>query len=239
MPDLTTIPKSYLKPKDFKLGSPIKGTYDHTINSYRYYITQEFGENAVSFYKDMGMKGHNGIDYGTSSGHNDGNDKMPCYASHDGWVVSDKSKQSYTKGIFVEIESDELVINGRKAKIKTVYFHLSEAWVSSNLKGADKWWDRWFKKNNNYVKQGQMIGLCGNSGKYTTGPHLHFGLYVYWKQENGKYQKDWGNGYHGAVDPQQYFYDANVHEANPNFYFNGVKLKSWNQAKEYMRLYNH
>jgi len=240
MVDLTKIPKKYLKYNpDLILGSPIKGTYDHTVNTKRYYITQEFGENAVPFYKDMGMLGHNGIDYGTASGYGDGNHSMPCLATHNGWVISDKSIQSETKGIFVEILSDEMTLDGRQCKIKTIYFHLSEAWVSVNLTGADKWWKRSFGKNKNRVKRGQIIGLCGNSGEYTTGAHLHFGMYIYWKQPNGAFEKDWRNGYQGAVNPQEYFYDANVHEANPNFYFNGSKMPSWNRALEFIKLFNH
>jgi murein DD-endopeptidase MepM/ murein hydrolase activator NlpD len=39
------------------------------------------------------------------------------------------------------------------------------------------------------VKQGQVIGLTGNSGTQTTGPHLHFAI-----QQKGKF-----------VDPEKVF----------------------------------
>ena len=44
------------------------------------------------------------------------------------------------------------------------------------------------KKVGNYVKAGEPIAIIGNSGKLTTGPHLHFEL--------------WLNG--NAIDPSQY-----------------------------------
>lgn len=45
-----------------------------------------------------------------------------------------------------------------------------------------------FKKAGDYVKAGEAISIIGNSGEYTTGPHLHFEL--------------WYNG--SPVNPQNY-----------------------------------
>jgi len=235
------VPKSYLRDDDdFMLGQVQEGTMDLSLNTKRFYITQEFGENLNDFYKNWRMKGHNGIDYSVRSGYNDGNYQTRIFAGHDGWVISDASTQSYTKGIYVTIMSDEVTINSRPCKVKTVYFHLSKAFVSVKPNTEDQWWKGWFKKNKNYVKGGALIGLAGNSGEYTTGPHLHFGMHIYWKQTDGTYQLDWDNGYYGAVDPQPYFYDFNVHESNGRtFHFNGKQLPSWATAERYIKKYNY
>lgn len=47
------------------------------------------------------------------------------------------------------------------------------------------------------VSKGQEIGLSGNTGLLTTGPHLHFGIKF---NENNP-----SNGYYGKVNPQPYF----------------------------------
>jgi len=44
----------------------------------------------------------------------------------------------------------------RQGEVKTLYAHLQVAAPAG-------WYDR-----------GEVIGFCGNTGRYTTGPHLHF-----------------------------------------------------------------
>ena len=66
-------------------------------------ITQEWGNdlviNGVHVYAQFGLKGHNGIDYGTPEG-------TPIYAPHDGKVIEAAfDKNGY--GMYVKIENDK------------------------------------------------------------------------------------------------------------------------------------
>jgi len=67
--------------------------------------------------------------------------------------------------------------------IMTLYLHL----------------DKQLIEDGDTVKRGQTIALSGNTGKYTTGPHLHFGLYEL--SRSGSNIKNSDNGYWGAIDP--------------------------------------
>ena len=82
-----------------KLQSPLKpNPFGKVI-----LITQAFGENKLDYSK-LGMVGHNGIDLSVShckDGH------CQVYAAHDGFVVSDKTIQSDTKGRYVQLLSEE------------------------------------------------------------------------------------------------------------------------------------
>lgn len=59
---------------------------------------------------------------------------------------------------------------------------------SNNLISVYKHCSALMKKTGDYIKAGEVIGIVGNSGEQTTGPHLHFEL--------------WYNG--TAIDPQEY-----------------------------------
>lgn len=206
---------------EFKLQFPLRPQKNGII-----FITQLFGENSVPFYKDMGLKGHNGIDFRTLH-YQDG--EAPIYAAHDGWVISDKNTQSNTAGRFVKIESDELSINGEKCKVVTVYFHLSRCIVSSTDNAKD-YKAVYHGRSRPWVKAGQLIGYGGNTGKYTTGPHLHLGMYILNKKSGEAYYKDVDNGYNGAVNPIKYFKDNKVYQRmtgpfSSRFWFNGKEVK--------------
>lgn len=68
----------------------------------------------------------------------------------------------------------KIILSHSKGYI-TIYKHLSQLLV----------------KERDFVKQGDIIGLSGNTGKLTTGPHLHFEI---WK-------------YQTPIDPQQILVD--------------------------------
>lgn len=131
-------------------------------------ISQEFGKNDVPFYAQLGLKGHNGIDFIAPTG-------TEVYASHNGKITKtyDTTNSSPTIGYGVWITHSE--------GWQTVYFHLKDVLV----------------KVGDTVKAGDLIGHADNTGQFTTGSHLHFGLYP----DN----PDKGNGYDGAIDPIKYF----------------------------------
>ena len=59
---------------------------------------------------------------------------------------------------------------------------------SNNIVSVYKHCSVLMKRPGNYVKAGEVIGIVGNTGEQTTGPHLHFEL--------------WYNG--NPIDPQDY-----------------------------------
>lgn len=100
----------------------------------------------------------------------------PIYACHDGVVFASGT----TNDGALQIE-----INTLDGAYRTFYGHLSELKVVA----GDK------------VIKGQLIGLSGNTGRYTTGPHLHFGIHPLKDNKDSEQ----GNGYNGAVDPVHFF----------------------------------
>ena len=158
-------------------------------------VTQPFGVNYLNFYRDMGLLGHNGIDFKAYTG-------TECYAAHDGDVTF--SGRDGDGGISVTLMD-------KVNHFKTIYYHLQK----TLCKLGDK------------VKAGDLIGLCDNTGKLTTGDHLHFGLKEL--DENNFNVLNYNNGYAGAIDPAPYFkYTYNGQEINP---------KDWDKSRAYHRYY--
>ncbi|MFA5386596.1 MAG: peptidoglycan DD-metalloendopeptidase family protein [Candidatus Paceibacterota bacterium] len=93
---------------------------------------------------------HNGIDIGTPIG-------TPVYAADDGVVttVGNNDKSSYAR-----YQYGRYILIKHNNNFETIYAHLSRQVVQS---GAS-------------VKRGDIIGYSGNTG-FSTGPHLHFGVY--------------------------------------------------------------
>jgi len=111
-----------------------------------------------------------------------------CYSSTEG-IVTVSGKQS-DGGIEVEVWD-------KTQGVKTIYYHLKDTVVNVGQS----------------VHAGELIGHCDNTGKYTTGDHLHFGL----KQVNSiGNTMNYDNGYNGAIDPSPYFcYAYNGQEISP------------------------
>jgi len=127
----------------------------------------------------------------------------PCYASHDGIIFYCGTDSD--GGIQVDIWNEENLF-------KTIYYHLKSYIV----------------KQGQNVKAGDLIGYCDNTGKYTTGSHLHFSL----KQTNADgstLTSSWNNGYKGAIDPTPYFTKT----------FNGFEIgnKDCYKSRSYHRYY--
>lgn len=155
---------------------PIEVKSPHTI-------TQYFGENGTVFYKQLGLKGHNGVDFNASIG-------TPIYAVFDGEVTAAQTFGDGGVGIF--INSNPFEAEGEQVVLCAIYWHLS----ALKVKARDA------------VRKGDLIGLSGNTGRYTTGPHLHFGIKSF-EQKNGEWAIDQENGFHGAIDPLPFFNGEN------------------------------
>lgn len=126
----------------------------------------------------------------------------PVYATHYGWVSY--AGQDGTGGIGVYLID-------KVNHFQTVYYHLLETKVNIGEK----------------VQAGQLIGLADNTGLYTTGDHLHFGLKEL--DENNFNTKNYDNGYKGSIDPAPYFHYA--YDGTP------IGNKDWDKSRSYHRYY--
>lgn len=99
----------------------------------------------------------------------------PVYAAHDGnvWFAG--------KG---PDESLQVAIDTEDGLLRSFYGHLSSYSVSPGQS----------------VKCGDQIGLSGNSGRFTEGPHLHFGVH----HIKNFSDTEPNNGWNGACDPAPY-----------------------------------
>lgn len=130
-----------------------------------FHISQRWGENPDYYSSNLGMKGHNGVDFACPTG-------TPVYACHDGTIQF--------SGID-SVRSLTVCIDTPNGLLRTLYCHLSESKV----------------KVGQVVKRGELIALSGNTGSFTTGPHLHLGVRPLPAQMD--------NGWNGAANPFNYF----------------------------------
>ena len=139
--------------------------------------TQKFGDRP-DYYKTLGSpNGHNGMDFRTITPGNPSDFKKPVYAVLAG-TVSEATENEWN-GKFIRIAHD----NG----YESIYAHLSSMAVSKNQK----------------VAAGVQLGMSGNTGGASEGPHLHFGY--------GPVNADKNNGYNGRIDPTPYFKDTIIY----------------------------
>lgn len=143
-------------------------------------LHQGFGENIVGFYKDLGMRGHNGLDLVAKDG-------TPCYAVCDGKVEFYADKDG---GLGANLYSKEFKVDEELYRLKFIYYHLKQFIVDPD----------------GQVSKGQMIALTDNTGRYTTGAHLHFGMKIQ-LLKGFVWTQDMNNGYYGAQDPAPLFDD--------------------------------
>lgn len=163
-------------------------------------LTQKFGKantntNVMPFYHELGLLGHNGWDWTAKDG-----DKI-YYGCTDEGVVSNISTD-LNAGYGIEIIS---------LGFKHIYWHLRTDGILVRV--------------GQKVELGQLIGLADNTGKYTTGTHLHRGLKRV-DQDGNSLDKD--NGYNGAVDIEPFF--------QPMFVLNVVQ--KINIIKQLLLFYN-
>lgn len=139
----------------------------------------------------------NGIDFKAKIG-------CPVYATHNG-IVTWSGKDS-GGGIGVSIINTRVGLG-----FKTICYHLKETKV----------------KEGEMVKEGQVIGLSGNTGKYTTGAHLHFGL----KEVKNGETINHDNGYKGAIDPADNFITGKDWDKSCAYHRYGRPREYWAEVK--------
>lgn len=153
-------------------------------------ITQLFGVSRET-YSQFNIPGHNGIDLVVKDGTNMGYG-TPILASHDGVVISVSHDLSRSKGAGVVLQTQDGQI-----VVQTTYWHLSSVSVQVG----------------NFVKQGQVVGLMGNSGYVfpepssmcsRCGTHLHFAVATF-KNSRPVFTEYGDKGYQ---DPVPFLYNT-------------------------------
>lgn len=172
------------------------------------------------FYKILGMKGHNGIDFSSWVG-------QPIYFNVDAdcdWWVRNYTDMDGGKGI--DIFSDRPINIGELPKeagqlarrsydsiyspydkkgnvfVKFRYHHISKSLVTDSKNQIIE--HAPFRECK--VKFGDLISLAGNTGS-SSGPHTHVSMKIV---ANNSMTLDRYNGYNGAVDFTKYYEDVFV-----------------------------
>jgi murein DD-endopeptidase MepM/ murein hydrolase activator NlpD len=161
-------------------------------------VTQPFNVNFVDFYQKYWNPPLQGHP-GIDFG---AYTNFEVYAANDG-IVTEAKVNNPDGGKMVTIFNKE-------NKYRTLYYHLNS----------------WVVNTGNIVKAGDLIGYSDNTGRLTTGSHLHFELSN--TDNNGnKIERD--NGFGGCIDPAPYF----------KYTYNGQEIgnKDWKKSRCYHRYY--
>jgi murein DD-endopeptidase MepM/ murein hydrolase activator NlpD len=139
-------------------------------------ITQPFGVNWAPYYKKMGMKGHNGIDWGAKW-------QEPLYwdCNIQGTVTKIMIDNKLGWGIYVMTVDKDGAFQHR-------FWHLNAIFV----------------KVGQVLDSGHLLGWADTTG-IALGCHLHRDLKPLKRDVDGYYKiADYNNGYFGAVDYKPY-----------------------------------
>lgn len=151
-------------------------------------INQPFGANYVDFYQTA----FNPPLLGHPGIDFKAFEGCPVRAVHDGVC--------YWSGVNMPDGGRMVSVWDEANRFKTIYYHLSE----------------WLVNQGDIIKKGQVIGLAGNTGKLTTGAHLH--LEGKETTANGSTANP-NNGYNGAIDISRMFTNTfDGQEINPKDY---------------------
>lgn len=183
-------------------------------------ISQVFG-NVAPMYTNMGLKGHNGIDFIAVDG-------TPIYATHDGYA-SYQIDSGGGHGVVIVTDKEYDTENGT-CLYKTIYWHMVDSLKDPRYKSPLEG-----KMGFTKVECGDLIGYADNTGM-STGSHLHFGLKPVAKGEDwgSFYNLQQGNGYAGAIDPAPFFngfYEQDIIQLKNKLSLLQTLIKLWLQLK--------
>ena len=164
---------------NFPTSEEIAEVFRASLPLVKFKLTQPFGANYTGFYADLGMDGHNGLDLVAP-------DSTVAYAVCDGKI---KFFADRTGGLGMYLYSNRFKIKDQTCRLRFTYYHLKQSLVPDGD-----------------ILKGQQIALCDNTGRYTTGSHLHFGMKIEILKD-GKWIQDRENGYFGSQDPAPVFDD--------------------------------
>lgn len=156
------------------------------------FLGQKFGEHLVDYSPQLG---HNGLDFPAKLG-------TKIYAACDGWVVEQTAKDT---GFGLRI-SQRLEVDNRFYLL--VYGHMLKLERDINIPY------NWGRKDYP-IKAGQLIGYVDSTG-FSTGNHLHFGVY---EQTQEGIRINPNNGYGGAIDPLPFLADEKEKPSMSNVIF--------------------